>query len=111
MLGIRIPQDILPDERGFVHPGRIGMSVAPKSAWNLPNHRRPRGMGMGSSGRYDDRVYALGENALLDDKLKVRGDPDQPDRHAFIEPAFAVELSVYEADLADTRRDWRQMWP
>ena len=111
MLGVRVPEDIVSDENGFVRPGTGGMSIAPNSAWNVPNHRRPRGMYMGSTGKYDDRMYALTDSGIPADKLKVRPDPLQPDRHAFVEPAVTAELARYESDLANTRNDWRQVWP
>jgi hypothetical protein len=111
MLGIRVPEDIVQDENGFVRPETGGMSVAPNSAWNVPNHRRPRGMCMGSTGNYNDRMYALADTAIPADKLNVRPDPLQPDMHAFVEPAVTVELARYESDLANTRNDWRQVWP
>ncbi|MGA2260248.1 MAG: hypothetical protein ABSH28_02295 [Acidobacteriota bacterium] len=111
MLGIRVPKDIVLDENGFVRPGTGGMSVAPNSPWNVPNHRRPRGMRMGSTGKYNDRMYALADTAIPADKLNVRPDPLQPYMHAFVEPAVTVELARYETDLANTRRDWRQVWP
>jgi hypothetical protein len=111
MLGVRVPKDIVPDARGFVEPGTGGMSVAPNSEWNVPNHRRPRGMHNGSSGKIDDRMYALPDVAIRADKLSVRADPHYPDKHAFMEPASIIELAGYETDLADTRSDWRQVWP
>jgi len=68
-------------------------------------------MYMGSTGKYDDRMYALTDSGIPADKLKVRPDPLQPDRHAFVEPAVTAELARYESDLANTRNDWRQVWP
>jgi hypothetical protein len=111
MLGVRVPQDINLDEKGFVWPGTGGMSVAPNSTWNVPNHRRPRGMGMGSSGKFDDRMYALADASIPADKLNVRADPIRPYWHAFVEPAVRIELAGYETNLASTRNDWRQVWP
>jgi hypothetical protein len=111
MLGVRVPEDIVSDEKGFVAPGMGGMSVAPKSAWNIPNHRRPRGMGRGSAGRSDDRMYALAETEIPPDKLKVRLDPRYPEKHAFVEPADRIELVGYERNLAGTGKSWKQVWP
>jgi hypothetical protein len=111
MLGVRVPQDIAADEKGFVKPETGGMSVAPNSAWSVPTHRRPRGMGKGSSGRIDDRIYALANTAVPSDKLKVRLDPEYPQRHAFVEPAIAIDLKGYEMNLVATRNDWKQVWP
>jgi hypothetical protein len=111
MLGIRVPEDIGLDENGFVRPGTGGMSVAPDSSLNVPTHRRPRGMRMGSTRKSNDRMYALADTAIPADKLDVRPDPLQPCMHAFVEPAITVELARYETDLANTRNDWRQVWP
>lgn len=111
MLGVRVPEDIFADEKGFVKPGSGGMSVAPNTAWNIPNHRRPRGMGRGSAGRINDRMYALADSAIPADKLKVRLDPQYPQKHAFIEPAIVIELAGYERNLAETRNNWKQVWP
>ena len=111
MLGVRIPEDIDPDEKGKVRPGIGGMSVAPNSVWNVPNHRRPRGMHMGSTGNSEDHMYAIADAAIPVDKLAIRPDPKQPRRHAFVEPATSAELSTYETDLANTRNHWRQVWP
>jgi hypothetical protein len=110
-LGVRVPEDIAADEKGFVYPETGGMSVSPYSAWNIPTHRRPRGMGNGSSGRIDDRIYALANASVPIDKLKARLDPTNPLRHAFLEPAVAMTLAGYEMNLAATRNDWKQAWP
>jgi hypothetical protein len=98
-------------ENGFVYPRTGGMSATPDSIWNIPSHRRPRGMSMGSSGKITDRIYALANVAIPADKLKVRRDPKKPEMHAFVEPAVMIELAGYEKDLADTRNNWRQVWP
>ncbi len=111
MLGVRVPQDIAPDADGMVMPGAGGMSVAPGSEWNVPNHRRPRGMKRGSTGNVGDRMYALPDKSIPADKLMVRPDPGFPEIHAFVEPAASVKLQRYEVDLAGTRQDWRQIWP
>jgi hypothetical protein len=111
MLGVRIPEDIAADEKGFVNPETGGMSVSPNSAWNIPPHRRPRGVGKGSSGRIDDCIYSLMNTALPIDKLIVRLDPEYPLRHAFVEPAIVMPLAGYESELAATRNDWKQVWP
>jgi hypothetical protein len=111
MLGVRVPEDITPDEKGIVGPGMGGMSVAPNSIWNVPNHRRPRGMRMGSTGRPDDYMYSLAGTSIPVDKLGVRLDPNRPEKHALVEPTVSVDLQRYELDLASTRCDWRLVWP
>ncbi len=111
MLGVRVPLDIMVDSRGRVRPGTGGMSVAPGSMWNLPNHRRPRGMGRGSTGKPEDRVYELRSSSIPASRLSLRLDPQAPELHAFMEPAVAVELESYEQALGGTRKDWRRVWP
>jgi hypothetical protein len=110
-LGVRIPNDIAPDEDGFVKPGTGGMSVAPKSVLNVPPHRRPRGMHMGSTGNKNTRMYAIVDSDLPADRLRVRLDPKKPQIHAFVEPAVTIELAKYERDVANTQSKWRQVWP
>ena len=110
-LGVRIPGDISPDENGIVKPETGGMSVAPGSIWNVPNHRRPRGMQKGSTGPSGDFMYEIKESAIPVTRLVIRCDPAQPELHGFVEPATPVELSTYESDLASTRVDWRRIWP
>lgn len=110
-LGVRIPRDITPDETGLVWPGQGGMSVAPDSPWSLPHHRRPRGMGRGSTGPGDDRVFSLAPEALVTHGLVARRDPGAPVVHALVEPARGVRLDEFERSLAATRPCWDQAWP
>jgi len=84
------------------------MSVAPDSVWNLPNHRRPRGMHRGSTGPAGDRVYAIDPATLKQQPLDIR--PTSP-RHATVEPSRQMRLAVYEAALTATRPSWIQAWP
>ena len=110
-LGVRVPEDVRLDAESRILPGCGGLSVAPESMWNLPNHRRPRGMWRGSTGPAADRVFSVSPACLASAGLLVRPDPHQPLKHAFVEPHRAVDLSSYEAMLASTRPDWRQEWP
>jgi hypothetical protein len=113
-LGVRIEgdfADIVPDDRGIVHPESGGMSVAPSSVWNVPNSRRPRGMGNGSTGPAGDAVFVISELAVTTDVLAVRADPVTPKEHALVHPSVPVLLVRYEAALADTRNQWRRFWP
>ena len=68
-------------------------------------------MRMGSAGKIADRIYALADAAVPVDKLTVRRDPKRPEMHAFVEPAVMIALAEYERDLADTKSNWRQVWP
>ena len=106
-LGVRVPQDIQPDASGHVVPDSGGMSVAPNGILNLPNHRRPRAFGYGSTGPNEDRIYWFTEDNLRSYKLSL-----QPDRacHATIGPERKVLLRLYEQSLAATREEWRIAW-
>jgi len=109
-LGVR-PSDVVVGRDGWVDPGTGGMSVAPGSPWSVPNHRRPTGMGRGSTGHNGDRVYAIEEAPLTAERLAVRPDPERPALHAFVEPAVKMLLGDYEAGVAATRHAWEIVWP
>ena len=110
-LGVRVPQDVTPDANGTVIPQSGGMSVAPDSMWNLPNHRRPRGLGRGSTGPEQDYVYSLASACLEPRGLTSRLDAVAPSLHVLIEPAYRISLHAFKAALADTRPDWSMVWP
>jgi hypothetical protein len=109
-LGVRIPDDIAPDDHGTVQPRTGGMSVAPDTYWNLPNHRRPRILGRGSTGTNGDVIYRLSTMQLPPD-LVVRPDPRAPTRHGFVEPSRAMPLVTYESRIAATRENWAREAP
>src|SRR3990170_302226 len=111
MLGVRVPGDVMPDGAGHVVPGTGGMSVAPDSMWNLPHHRRPRGMGRGSTGPVRDHVFSIAPAPLRDNGLVARRDPEAPVVHALIEPAETVLLEDFERSLVATRPSWSRAWP
>lgn len=113
-LGVRVDgtfRDVHPDHEDRIAPGTGGMSVAPLSEWNLPNHRRPLGMGRGSTGPREDHVFAVEEDSVARAALVVRPDPSRPTKHAFVEPVELVELPLYEMNLASTRESWVRVWP
>lgn len=110
-LGIRVPADVQPEGNGRVLPGTGGMSVALGSVWNLPNHRRPRGMGRGSSGPQADHVFSLAKVSIHSAELGVRPDPPAQLKHALVEPLVPVALLEFEERLGKTRPDWRRIWP
>jgi len=110
MLGVRVPEDVSPDAAGVVMPGTGGMSVAPDSMWNLPNHRRPRGMERGSTGPVADHVFSITEGSLGDNGLTARPDPDAPGVHALVEPRTPMLLVGYEGALTATRASWQGVW-
>jgi hypothetical protein len=111
MLGVRTPQDVRLDATRRVVPGTGGMSVAPDSMWNLPNHRRPRAMGRGSTGPVHDHVFSVLPGTLSDNALVARRDPSAPVLHALIEPLERVVLEEFERALGATRPGWSRAWP
>lgn len=110
-LGVRVPGDIAPNAAGDVLPGTGGMSVAPGSKWNVPNHRRPRGMLRGSTGHAGDRVYSIDQAEIVKQPLNVRPHPPGSTLHAHVEPSRQMSLVAYEDALAATRPSWIQAWP
>ena len=110
-LGVRVPEDICPDEGSAVSQGIGGMSVSPDSIWNLPAHRRPRTMGRGSTGHACDAVYETTLRALIPYTLSVRRDPDSPTTHAFVEPALRRPLADYQKSIGDSRPMWKKVEP
>lgn len=112
-LGVRVDglvRDVAPDPQGRVHPGQGGMSVAPGNLWNLPNHRRPRRLGGGSTGHDSDAVFSIEAQAVGLRGLALRVDTDDGS-HALVEPSAVEPLEAYEGRLADTRPDWRHDEP
>lgn len=77
---------------GTFGPGTGGMSVSPDSPWPIPHHRRPRGMGRGATGPAQDWVFGIDNGALYAAALAARLDPNNPARHAFVEPTTTMRL-------------------
>ena len=100
-IGARPGDDIPVDERGFVHPGTGGVSVAPESPSRLPEHRRPPTLG----GNGKDPVWRL-NSRMLPDALRYRADTDT---HGTIEPASTMTLTAYQDALRETRSRWTQV--
>ena len=113
-LGVVIPggsspkPDIAPDAAGVVHPRTGGMSVTSSAMSDVPAHQRPRGMDAGAKGPPGNRVYAIAPGDVVKQPLDIR-----PDKltHSLVEPSRPMALAAYEAALAATRQDWRQVWP
>lgn len=108
-LGVRVPVDIKPDSGGDVHPETGGMSVSPDSFLNIPNYRRPKRIGHGSTGPDSLRIYAIGKDRVSIDNLHLRPDPVRIDKHAFVEPSRVMQLTQYENALGSTKDDWKQI--
>jgi hypothetical protein len=107
-LGVRIPSasqaqaDIEVDEKGYVSPGKGGMSLAIGSPNHLPPHRRPRQLG--GIGR--DPVFILTKPFWVAVHIHV----DQPgEHHACLEPIVRCPIEDFECELAATRRYWRKV--
>ena len=96
---------------GTFGPGTGGMSVSPDSPWHIPHHRRPRGMGRGSTGPAQDWVFCVTNGILYNAKLNARLDPVKPAQHAFLEPLTTITFQEYTAALETTQATWRKAWP
>ena len=105
-LGARPEIDIEPDAESLVQPASGGMSVSPGHPGNLPRHRKPPEWG----GTGLDRVWEIPEEEL-GDGLVYRPDPDRPDIHGFVEPAWPMTFAEYQGALAETQLKWRLVEP
>lgn len=103
-LGVRIPDDITPDEAGQVHPRSGGMSCSP-SLMDLPPHRRPKRLGKGARGSDELCVFRIVAVQLPVD-LAARPDPAAPRRHVFVEPARVMPANDLSHHLCATRPLW-----
>ncbi len=103
------PEDIPVDDSGRVSPSTGGMSVAP--AWRLlPTHRIParlKALCPDATGKNSLVCWKMGEGEFVDGPLapglNLRRDTAT---HGVVEPARAVPLETYEADLAATCDHW-----
>jgi hypothetical protein len=123
LLGVRVGPveqgcDVCPDEEGFIEPGQGGMSVSP-SVEAIPTHRLPRRLKKKYPDRFPDATASneahcwwMGEGAFaperVADRLRLRLDPDQPERHGLVEPDDRMKLGDYETALTDTRDRWHR---
>lgn len=100
-LGARPGVDIPVEADGYVRPGAGGMSVSPGSPLNLPRSRRPPEF----DGYGRDAVYGLDRSAL-GRQLRYRPDPDDPDKHGFVEPSRRMTFEYYQRAIWSTRDGW-----
>jgi hypothetical protein len=95
------------------------MSVSP-SVDALPTHRLPRRLLKKYPERFPDAsgsnrliCWWMGEGAFdarrVADHLQLEPDPDDPQRHGFVEPDDRMKTEDYEAALSATRDQW-QKW-
>ena len=111
-LGVRIPQDIQPDEGGKVAPGVGGMSVSPSLA-DLPFFLVPKRLAAlhpSARGSNANFVWSYGEGAFVASyfaaSLLLRPDPTHLG-HGFVEPERQMILEEYQDALVATRQGWR----
>lgn len=104
LLGARPGVDIVPDPSNLVDGGTGGMSVTPDDPARLPPHARPQRLG--GLGRLP--IFGL-EMARLGEMLAYRADPAAADRHGFVEPSRRMSFDDYQAALAATQSDWREV--
>jgi hypothetical protein len=122
LLGVRVGpgenDDINPNVDGCVEPARGGMSVSP-SVEALPPHRLPRRLQKKYPQRFPEasgpngvHCWSMGEGPFVTervaDRLRLRLDPDDPERHGLVEPDDRMKTEDYEDALAATRNQWRK---
>ena len=90
------------------------MSVSPSLATIqeslLPRRFRQLGFPQ-ARGSNNARVWTMGEGPFIEDaiapELKLLFDPEDPERHGFIEPDRAMPLHEYTRALHATQDQWR----
>ncbi len=111
-LGVRVGpgefDDIPLQEDGLLHPGTGGMTVVPDDPMFIPEWRRPKAL---PGGKSKDPLWVISHDRLPD-QLAYR--PDDPDEngiviHGLVEPAAIVAEAQFQADLASTQDDWREV--
>lgn len=117
LLGVRVGSgetDDIPEENGCVQPGTGGMSVSP-SLETLPPHRLPRRLRSRfpeASGSNRLHCWSMGDGPFVfggvAESLVLRLDPDDPERHGFVEPERRMPVEEYEAAITATRVQWRR---
>lgn len=99
--------DIVMDERGMVRPGGEGepegMSVSPPPADNIVYFRRPPEHG-GTAKKL--KLYEM-DTEELPDELVAMSDPENPEGHFLIAPAYEMSFEEYQGALESTRDLWR----
>lgn len=93
----------IPVDGTMVLPGTGGMSVSPPPAENIPEYRRPPEHG-GTAKKV--RLFEL-ETDELPGELRARPDPQDPERHVFIEPAREMSFDEYSRAIEGIRHLWR----
>jgi hypothetical protein len=78
--------------------------VTPDDPALLPPHARPQRLG----GLGKLPIFGL-ETDRLGDALAYRADPAASDRHGFVEPGGRMPFEAYQAALAGTQPDWREV--
>jgi hypothetical protein len=78
------------------------MSVTPDDPGRMNMLRRPRALG----GLGKDPLWVV-DDEVLGGNLTWRRDPDDPEVHAFVEPARVMPLGAYRGALCGTRNQWR----
>lgn len=92
------------------------MSVSP-TVEALPPHRLPRRLQKKYPERFPDATapngvhcWCMGKGAFVPervaDRLCLRLDPDDPERHGLVEPDDRMKMEEYETALEATRDQW-----
>jgi hypothetical protein len=123
LLGVRVGpfeegNDVSPDGDGFVRPAEGGMSVS-SSVEALPPHRLPRRLKKKYPERFPDasapnvvQCWWMGEGSFVVERvanrLRLRLDPDDAERHGLVEPDDRMKAEEYETALGATRDQWHR---
>jgi hypothetical protein len=99
-LGVR-PGDDIPVVAGRVSPGTGGLSVAPDTPMNLPNHRRPPKFG----GTGKDPVWGITLDSLGNDLVFLQ----DKSNHGLFEPAREMSIDELQQSLAALAPRWVQL--
>ena|SRR5919112_607494 len=103
-LGVRADYDIFPDDEGLVYPNTEGMSVTPDDWRRMRQDRIPAELG--GTGKHP--LFAL-DTDNLGPLLRVRRDPTNPVRHAFVEPAHPMTFLSYLQAIHATAAFWQRV--
>ena len=111
-LGVRVgPEafdDIALQEDGLLHPGTGGMTVVPDDPMFIPEWRRPKAL---PGGKSKDPLWVMSHLDVPDQLVYVPDDPNENGIviHGLLEPAAIVTEAQFQADLASTKDDWREV--
>lgn len=111
-LGVRVPDDIRPDNEGFVIPCGDGLSVN-RSISDLPFMYVPKkykAIAVGAKGNNSSSIWRHGdgpfENSKIDDRLSLHcATPVK----GLVQPRTKMQIADFQLALAGTRQNWSEV--